>query len=73
MERMASHENLVTSVVEITPLFAANVEPGDIIVTSVEEEIISQTNVRRVAKMCTISNQQIALLRMTKKLITYLV
>ena len=70
MERMASHENLVTSVVEITPLFVANVEPGDIIVTSVEEEIISQTNVRRVAKMCTISNQQIAPLRMTKKLVT---
>lgn len=43
MERMASHENLVTSVVEITPFFAVNVDPGDIIVTSVEEEIISQT------------------------------
>ena len=51
-------------------MFAVNVEPGDIIVTSVEEEITSQTNVRRVAKMCTISNQQIAPLRMTKKLIT---
>ena len=55
---------------EITPLFAVNVEPGDIIVTSVDEEITSQTNVRRVAKMCTISNQQIAPLRMTKKLVT---
>ena len=70
MVRMASHRNLVTSVVEITPLFAVSVQPGDTIVTSVEEEITSQTNVRRVAKMCTISNQQIVPLRMAKSLIT---
>ena len=70
MVRMASHGNLVTSVVEITPLFVVSVQPGDTIVTSVEEEITSQTNVRRVVKMCTISNQQIVPLRMAKSLIT---